>query len=367
VLGGEVSDSAVVTGRVAPVDGATVEFRLYGPDDAACASAPVFTSTAAVRADGTATSESFRPSRAGTYRWRAFYSGDANNDAVSGACNVLGERVVVAPPDGPLITSAAFRAPPRVGAPARLVVTARDAVRPIAGLRVRFGEPRGLFAVSGCTAPTLALPSTVVSQHALYTFTRAGRHVIEVTVFSGGCAAPQLRTTTTLEVTVEPRLGSRAASGASAAACTGNALTPTAANRARVAAAVLCLVNVERKRRARTRLVRSPRLARAAASHSTDMVRSVFFAHEQEPGGPSLVTRLRRAGYRGPTYAESIGYLAVSNATLIVRAWMSSPPQRANILDRRLRYAGVGVANGVPDTPKRPGATYTLDLGGTAR
>ncbi len=45
----------------------------------------------------TAVSAAFTPTAAGTYRWRAFYSGDANNDAVSGPCNASNENVVVAP------------------------------------------------------------------------------------------------------------------------------------------------------------------------------------------------------------------------------------------------------------------------------
>ena len=45
---------------------------------------------------GTATSASFTPTAVGTYRWIARYSGDANNDPVSGACGDTGEQVVVA-------------------------------------------------------------------------------------------------------------------------------------------------------------------------------------------------------------------------------------------------------------------------------
>jgi uncharacterized protein YkwD len=373
VLGGSISDTATVTGRIAPVAGSTVEFRLFGPDDATCASAPAFTSKVALSSDGTATSASFAPGRAGTYRWRAFYSGDANNDAVSGRCDAPGERVVVSPPDGPQITSAELTASPRVGAPARLVVTASDDMRPIAGMRVRLDEPLGALAVSGCAAPTLALPRPVVSQQILYTFRRAGRHVIEVTVFSGECSGKQFRTTTTFEVTVEPRAVSRAVvraavpPAATAAGCADRLLTATKANRARVAAAVLCLVNVERRKRGRKRLVRAPRLTLAAQRHSTDIFGRVYFAHAHALRGPSLVTRLRRAGFRGPTYAENIGYAADGTATRIVQAWMNSPPLRANILHLRLSYAGVGVALGIPTAPPRPGATFTMDLGGTLR
>ena len=98
-IGGQVTDTATVTGRVSPVGG-TVDFRLYGPDDATCARAPVYQSLGRpLSAAGTATAVPFTPPRSGVYRWRAFYSGDANNEAVTGPCNAVNETVtVVGPP-----------------------------------------------------------------------------------------------------------------------------------------------------------------------------------------------------------------------------------------------------------------------------
>jgi uncharacterized protein YkwD len=134
-----------------------------------------------------------------------------------------------------------------------------------------------------------------------------------------------------------------------------------------VAAAVLCLVNVERAKLGRRQLVRSPLLQRAAGAHTSDMIGRRFFEHEHVPGGPKFVSRLRRVGYRGPTYAENIGYGSDYNATLMVAAWMNSPSHRANILHARLRFAGVGVTSALPVAPQRPGATYTMDFGATLR
>ena len=98
VLGaGTLLDNATVSGRVNPLAGATVEFRLYGPNDATCSGTPVFTSTVSYPAGGgSVPSAAFTPTQAGTYRWRAFYSGDANNAAISGACNDANETTVVA-------------------------------------------------------------------------------------------------------------------------------------------------------------------------------------------------------------------------------------------------------------------------------
>jgi hypothetical protein len=115
-LGGQLTDTATVAGLVSPAGG-TVDFRLYGPDDTTCAGAPVFESLGRpVASDGTATSEPFAPTAAGTYRWRAFYSGDANNLPVAGACNDAGETVTVTPPP-PVVT---------VGGPPEVTVRTED-------------------------------------------------------------------------------------------------------------------------------------------------------------------------------------------------------------------------------------------------
>ncbi|HEX9415684.1 MAG TPA: IPT/TIG domain-containing protein, partial [Gaiellaceae bacterium] len=64
------------------------------------------TGSVAVAGNGSYDSASFTPTQAGTYRWTASYSGDANNDAASSACNAPGEQVGVAPvPGAPTISS----------------------------------------------------------------------------------------------------------------------------------------------------------------------------------------------------------------------------------------------------------------------
>ncbi len=96
--GGQLTDTATVTGLVSPVPGATVDFRLYGPDDANCSRPPVFESLGRpVAAGGTAVAEPFTAKKPGVYRWRAFYNGDANNAPVAGACNDPGESTTVTP------------------------------------------------------------------------------------------------------------------------------------------------------------------------------------------------------------------------------------------------------------------------------
>jgi uncharacterized repeat protein (TIGR01451 family) len=98
LVGAPVSDTATLTGGFNP--GGTVTFRLY--TDASC-NAQVFTLPGPVTA-GTATSGWFTPTTAGAYRWTASYSGDVNNEAVSGACGAPGESVALAPFAPPAFT-----------------------------------------------------------------------------------------------------------------------------------------------------------------------------------------------------------------------------------------------------------------------
>ena len=93
---GVLSDTATVSGRVNPVAGATITFRLYGPDDATCTTIPIFTSTLAYPvAGGPVTSGTFGPPQSGAYRWVATYNGDANNLPITGLCNAQGENTTV--------------------------------------------------------------------------------------------------------------------------------------------------------------------------------------------------------------------------------------------------------------------------------
>jgi uncharacterized protein YkwD len=132
--------------------------------------------------------------------------------------------------------------------------------------------------------------------------------------------------------------------------------------------AVLCLLNRARAARGLRPLRSHPRLRRAATRHSQQMARARFFSHTT-PSGASFATRVRRAGYgrgaRGWALGENIAWGAAKRATpaAIVRDWLRSPGHRANILDRRFREIGVGIASGAPVRATGPGATYTTDFG----
>jgi hypothetical protein len=89
-----VHDTATLAGGANP--SGTVVFALY-PDTASCSAGTgaVYTSPAETLAAGVATSGSFSLATAGTGQWKATYSGDANNAAVSSPC---GDEPVTADP-----------------------------------------------------------------------------------------------------------------------------------------------------------------------------------------------------------------------------------------------------------------------------
>jgi len=110
-VGGTLTDTAFLVGGNDPTG--TVTFDLFGPDDATCAGPPIFSSTVAVSGNGAYISSAFIPSAAGTYRWVASYSGDANNGAARRACDEPAETVTVFPTPPPaVLTTRALRPPP---------------------------------------------------------------------------------------------------------------------------------------------------------------------------------------------------------------------------------------------------------------
>jgi hypothetical protein len=92
-VGNPVHDSAKLASGFQATG--TLTFKLYGPNNASCSGPAAFTSPRSVSGNGSYTSPAFAPAGAGTYRWKAAYSGDSNNEPASDACNAGGESVVV--------------------------------------------------------------------------------------------------------------------------------------------------------------------------------------------------------------------------------------------------------------------------------
>jgi uncharacterized protein YkwD len=152
--------------------------------------------------------------------------------------------------------------------------------------------------------------------------------------------------------------------------CPAASAAPSAKTRHRAAGAVICLVNAERARHGLRVLRRDGDLRRAAGRHSRNMVQRGFFSH-MTPSGRSLSDRLRRSGYIRGKRARHIGEALASGTgmpatpTVVVAAWIASPPHRRILLGQDFREVGVGVAAGTPEWTSggRGGVTYTLDTG----
>jgi uncharacterized protein YkwD len=148
--------------------------------------------------------------------------------------------------------------------------------------------------------------------------------------------------------------------------CAGAELVPAPDNLAAARAAVLCLHNRERAARGLPRLREQRQLRAAAQAHAEHMVEAQFFAHD-DPDGGDFAARILDTGYgRNARWSlgENIAYASGDGATVaqIHRMWMDSPGHRANILQRRFREIGIGIALGSPDG-EDAGATYAADFG----
>ncbi len=154
---------------------------------------------------------------------------------------------------------------------------------------------------------------------------------------------------------------------AGAADCQGADVRPAADNLPQIAQATLCLINAERASSGLGAVKEQAQLTAASTDFSALMVSEHFFAHVS-PDGSQLTDRLTKAGYLGGPGSWIVGeniawgesYLATP--ANIVKAWMNSPPHRANILKGDYEEIGLGIVTGTPNTP-HPGATYTTDFG----
>jgi uncharacterized protein YkwD len=151
-----------------------------------------------------------------------------------------------------------------------------------------------------------------------------------------------------------------------AGACSASHADVRAATIRRARDATLCLLNRARDRHGLPSFRLNAKLSHAADRHSRDMVRHRYFAHDSR-NGRSPFDRMRATHYvpRNSTWwlGENIGWGSgsLTQPIAMVRAWMHSPPHRANILSRHFRDIGIGIVPGAP--VGGGGATYTTDFG----
>jgi uncharacterized protein YkwD len=110
--------------------------------------------------------------------------------------------------------------------------------------------------------------------------------------------------------------------------------------------AVLCLLNEERSRHARSRLSLSQKLGKAAQAHTDKMVATDCLSHSCGHE-PDLERRIRKSGYlKGAhrwQFAENTG--CGLSAESMVANWMASTFHRVNILGKKFRDVGIGLSD----------------------
>ena len=112
---------------------------------------------------------------------------------------------------------------------------------------------------------------------------------------------------------------------------------------------LLAHLNAERKARGLAALTLSTKLDKAAQGAACDNAKRRSISHVSSDGG-TLKTRLRRVGYGFRTAAENTGRGFASGARA-VEWWMHSPHHKDNILLRKAREVGVGIAvSAAPDS-----------------
>ena len=119
---------------------------------------------------------------------------------------------------------------------------------------------------------------------------------------------------------------------------------------------MLDLHNQKRRSQELRRLCVHPALQRAARDHSQDMIRKDYFAHG------NVGRRLKRHGYNWSRYGENIAVDPGSTSPgPTFDTWMNSQSHRTNILDRRFKEVGIGLATGTHKGERK--TMWTADFG----
>jgi uncharacterized protein YkwD len=108
---------------------------------------------------------------------------------------------------------------------------------------------------------------------------------------------------------------------------------------------LMVLVNKERAKKDLPILIESELLEKAAESKASDMMRRGYFSHTS-PDGRSPWYWFREVGYRYQAAGENLA-IQFFDSKEAVRAWMSSPEHRENILSRHFTQIGMAVREGI--------------------
>ncbi len=161
-VGTAIKDVATLTGGDNPTG--TITWSLYGPNDNSCTGTPLTTSAVTVSGDNSYTSPALTPSTAGPYHWVASYSGDTNNNAVSGACSAPDETVTITPVT-PALTTSASPASAAVGSAIKDIANLTGGDDPTGTITWKLYGPSD----TACTGAALTTSAVTVNGAGAYT------------------------------------------------------------------------------------------------------------------------------------------------------------------------------------------------------
>ncbi len=92
------SIEATATIQEGAIPAGQITFKAFPPGDANCSGAAAFSSVVGVSGNGSYRSAAFAPSRVGTFRWTAAYSGDPNHAPTTSGCGKVTSIVAQAKP-----------------------------------------------------------------------------------------------------------------------------------------------------------------------------------------------------------------------------------------------------------------------------
>ncbi len=137
----------------------TITFLLSPPGDVFCSLTPVFSSTAAVSTTGSYSSASYNPTVTGTYKWRATYSGDVNN-------NRAGPTACLDPNASMTVTSITATAPPKQPPATTSPTTAKPTAATSTTPPTALAGPAAAIPAAGATAAAPSLPASTTTSTA---------------------------------------------------------------------------------------------------------------------------------------------------------------------------------------------------------
>ena len=169
-VGSDIHDTATIKGLIEPTKTATINFKLYGPNDPTCTHEPLNGANGqdvtVDQGNGNYESPAFTTGLAGSYHWVAHYSGDENNEKADSACGDKGETSVVEKASPEIATEATATA--TVGEDISDVATLSRLVSPTGAGEVTFDIYKGADC-SGQVLETLGATPASVTENGEYT------------------------------------------------------------------------------------------------------------------------------------------------------------------------------------------------------